>query len=121
MSDSSNSLNITNGGNLNMPSISTLSNSSTSTHSNASSISSPTVNLKKAKRGPRGGVYDPFPMKLHRMLNQSDESIVGWLEHGRAFKIHKPNLFAEVIMPNFFNQSKYQSFQRQLNLYGEIL
>jgi hypothetical protein len=78
---------------------------------------------KKTKRGPRGGVYDPFPMKVHRMLHQSrlegQETIVSWLPHGRAFKIHQPKVFAEVIMPRFFNQSKYTSFQRQLNLYGE--
>lgn len=37
---------------------------------------------------------------------------------GRAFKIHQPKVFAATIMPRFFNQSKYTSFQRQLNLYG---
>lgn len=78
---------------------------------------------KKERSGPRGGVYDPFPMKVHRMLDQSmvdgNESIVSWLPHGRAFKIHKPKAFADIIMPRFFNQSKYTSFQRQLNLYGK--
>lgn len=76
----------------------------------------------RSKRGPRGGVYDPFPLKLHRMLDQTKadglETIVSWLSHGRAFKIHKPKVFATDVMPNFFNQSKYTSFQRQLNLYG---
>ena len=79
--------------------------------------------LTKPKRGPRGGVYDPFPIKLHRMLDQTEDegldSVVSWLSHGRAFKIHKPKMFALSIMPKFFNQSKYTSFQRQLNLYGE--
>ena len=85
-----------------------------------------TVDLapKKKRSGPRGGVYDPFPMKVHRMLNQSkedgNESIVSWLPHGRAFKIHKPKAFADIVMPRFFNQSKYTSFQRQLNLYGKF-
>lgn len=77
---------------------------------------------QKAKRGPRGGIYDPFPLKFHRMLDQirdeGSESVVSWLSHGRAFKIHKPKVFAATIMPRFFNQSKYTSFQRQLNLYG---
>ncbi|KAL7539123.1 hypothetical protein ACHAWF_006309 [Thalassiosira exigua] len=77
---------------------------------------------QKAKRGPRGGIYDPFPVKFHRMLDQiRDEGhsdIVSWLSHGRAFKIHQPKEFAATIMPRFFNQSKYTSFQRQLNLYG---
>lgn len=77
------------------------------------------------KRGPRGGVYDPFPIKLHRMLDECKaaglESVVSWLEHGRAFRIHQPKLFAATIMCRFFNQSKYTSFQRQLNLYGECI
>jgi hypothetical protein len=83
------------------------------------------VNAPKpsGKRGPRGGVYDPFPIKLHRMLDECKaaglESVVSWLEHGRAFRIHQPKLFAATIMCRFFNQSKYTSFQRQLNLYGE--
>jgi hypothetical protein len=46
------------------------------------------------------------------------ESVVSWLEHGRAFRIHQPKVFAATIMCRFFNQSKYTSFQRQLNLYG---
>ena len=78
---------------------------------------------KGGKRGPRGGVYDPFPIKLHRMLDEAKaaglESVVSWLEHGRAFRIHQPKVFAATIMCQFFNQSKYTSFQRQLNLYGE--
>eukprot|EP00536_Pseudo-nitzschia_multiseries_P015113 jgi/Psemu1/216883/e_gw1.822.3.1 len=45
-------------------------------------------------------------------------SIVCWQPHGKAFKVHKPRLFVETIMPHFFNQTKYASFQRQLNLYG---
>jgi len=80
---------------------------------------------KGGKRGPRGGVYDPFPIKLHRMLDEVRaaglESVVSWLEHGRAFRIHQPKVFAATIMCRFFNQSKYTSFQRQLNLYGEYL
>ncbi len=78
---------------------------------------------KGGKRGPRGGVYDPFPIKLHRMLDEVRaaglESVVSWLEHGRAFRIHQPKVFAATIMCRFFNQSKYTSFQRQLNLYGK--
>ncbi|KAL3764063.1 hypothetical protein ACHAW5_000538 [Stephanodiscus triporus] len=83
----------------------------------------PCASNQNGKRGPRGGIYDPFPIKFHRALDQiRDEgmdSIVSWVSHGRAFKIHKPKVFAATIMPRFFNQSKYTSFQRQLNLYGD--
>merc|ERR1711957_824153 len=61
-------------------------------------------------------------MKFYRMLDQiideGLEPVMSWLPHGRAFKIHNPKVFAATILPRFFNQSKYTSFQRQLNLYG---
>ena len=70
----------------------------------------------------KGGVSTPFPWKLHIMLEaidkEGDTSIVSWLSHGKAFIVHKPKDFVSEIMPKFFQQSKYASFQRQLNLYG---
>lgn len=55
---------------------------------------------------------------LDHMEAQGDKSIVCWQSHGRAFIVHKPKEFVTQIMPQFFNQTKYASFQRQLNLYG---
>ena len=47
-----------------------------------------------------GGVTQPFPEKLHTMLNNDDDpSIVGWLPHGRAFLVRKPSEFTNTIMP----------------------
>jgi len=70
----------------------------------------------------KGGVLTPFPWKLHMMLDAMDEtrdtSIVCWLPHGKAFMVHKPKSFVEEVMPFHFHQTKYASFQRQLNLYG---
>jgi hypothetical protein len=63
-----------------------------------------------------------FPWKLHDMLDhvnkEGQDSIVSWLPGGRAFKVHMPDLFVERIMKRFFNQTKYKSFQRQVNLWG---
>lgn len=74
------------------------------------------------KRGARGGVVKPFPLKLHEMLDQIEDeglaSVVCWQPHGRAFMVRKPREFVEYVMPKYFNQSKFASFQRQLNLYG---
>lgn len=52
------------------------------------------------------------------MDKTGDKSIVCWQPHGRAFMVHKPKDFVQEVMPHFFNQTKYASFQRQLNLYG---
>jgi hypothetical protein len=47
-----------------------------------------------------GGVTQPFPEKLHTMLeNVEDTSIVSWLPHGRAFLVRKPSEFTSQIMP----------------------
>lgn len=72
----------------------------------------------------RGGVTTPFPIKLYTMLEHVDEveqelsDVVSWLPHGRSFKVHNPKKFAAIVLPRFFHQNKYASFQRQLNLYG---
>jgi HSF-type DNA-binding len=45
--------------------------------------------------------------------------IIGWVTHGRAFKIHDRRMFEDILMPAFFSkQSEISSFQRQLCLYG---
>jgi len=70
----------------------------------------------------RGGVSEPFPEKLHRMLVQvqkeGNEDIVSFYSHGRAFGVHDMDRFVNEIMPRFFKQTKFNSFARQLNLYG---
>jgi len=43
---------------------------------------------------------------------------LGWMPHGRSFKIHKQKEFAEIILPRYFVMTKKSSFLRQLNLYG---
>jgi hypothetical protein len=70
----------------------------------------------------RGGVVEPFPWKLHRMLEETQLAgkghIASYFAHGRAFAIHKPEVFVREIMPLYFRQSKMTSLNRQLNLYG---
>lgn len=65
----------------------------------------------------RGGVATPFPWKLHEMLEDASKEgndwIVSWQTHGRSFIVHKPKVFVEKIMPTYFNQSKFASFQRK--------
>lgn len=82
----------------------------------------PKATKRKSTSGPRGGVYEPFPSKLHRMLATVEEAglsgAVSWKSHGRAFQVNHVNQFVHTILPKFFRQTKLTSFQRQLNLYG---
>ena len=74
---------------------------------------------RKPRKGPRGGVTTPFPLKLHNLLETNQWSdIISWQPHGRCFVLHKPKDFLDEVMPHHFRQTKLTSFQRQLNLYG---
>lgn len=82
-------------------------------------------NKEQAKRNwrcPRGGVTIPFPTILHIVLSKAEqegfEHIISWQPHGRCFLVRDPKKFVEQIMPIYFCQTKFTSFQRQLNLYG---
>jgi hypothetical protein len=63
-----------------------------------------------------------FPWKLYDMLHtaekRNEEHIISWINDGRAFKVHNRDLFIEQYMKRMFNQTKFKSFQRQLNLWG---
>jgi HSF-type DNA-binding len=67
-------------------------------------------------------VLSTFPMKLHAALekieNDGHADIIGWLSHGRSFKIYKHKEFAEFVLPQYFVMTKKSSFLRQLNLYS---
>jgi hypothetical protein len=59
---------------------------------------------KSKRKGPRGGVSDPFPSKLYEMLvglevEEGLGHVAAWREHGRCFEIAKPHLFADDVMP----------------------
>jgi hypothetical protein len=56
---------------------------------------------------------------LEEMAAVGDASIVSWQPHGKAFRVHQPEVFARTVMPRYFRgQTKYKSFQRQLHIYG---
>lgn len=64
----------------------------------------------------------PFPWKLHEMLDACEKEgwshIVSWLPDNASFRVHNPTYFMENVISNFFKQTKYKSFQRQLNIWG---
>jgi hypothetical protein len=62
-----------------------------------------------------------FPCVLYQMLQDADdkghEAIVSWVSQGRAFRVHNTKKFVCSILPKYFAQTKFTSFQRQLNMY----
>ena len=63
-----------------------------------------------------------FPWKLYDMLDtaeaRNEEHVISWIRDGTAFKVHNRPVFMDEYMKKMFNQTKYKSFQRQLNLWG---
>lgn len=63
----------------------------------------------------------PFVWKLYEMLEDVEttgsQHIVSWVGNGKAFKVHDLSSFVDEIVPVYFKQSKFKSFQRQLYFY----
>lgn len=71
---------------------------------------------------------ETFPMRLHALLADSSvRDVVSWLSHGNSFVILRPDVFADQVLPRYFNSDgssngtqvhKYPSFTRKLNRWG---
>ena len=61
-----------------------------------------------------------FPGKLHNLLEYSEQhnrqDAISWVDDGTAFIVNDAKKLEE-ILPKFFSQTKYKSFQRQLNMW----
>lgn len=79
-------------------------------YTDVSNLSDPVPDTRRN----RGGVTEPFPEKLHRMLDGTEREgladIVSFFSHGRAFAIHKPRRFVNEVMPRYFRQVSFLSF-----------
>ncbi|CAD8123315.1 unnamed protein product [Paramecium sonneborni] len=58
-----------------------------------------------------------FLIKLYEIL-ESEQAVVCWNKEGTAFYIQDPAQLTEQILPQYFKHRNYQSFLRQLNMYG---
>ena len=60
-----------------------------------------------------------FPGKLHDLLTYAEQNgldhIISWVHNGNAFMVHNQYQLLH-ILPIFFGQTKFRSFQRQLNV-----
>ena len=66
---------------------------------------------------------DTFPTRLHALLDNVagdgfGQHLISWQPHGRCFTVQDVAKFERFVMPVVFKQTKWSSFQRQLNLYG---
>ena len=63
-----------------------------------------------------------FPWMLHRMLEDAEQQgfqdVVSWLPGDESFIVHDQDRFMGTIAKSYFSQTRYKSFQRQLNIYG---
>mmetsp|Transcript_27391 Transcript_27391/g.54803 ORF Transcript_27391/g.54803 Transcript_27391/m.54803 type:complete len:369 (+) Transcript_27391:214-1320(+) len=60
-----------------------------------------------------------FPAKLHMMLSNPEHAhVISWMPHGRAWKILNKDLLVSEVIPQYFVQTKYESFTRQLSGWG---
>lgn len=63
------------------------------------------IATKSKRKGPRGGVSEPFPSKLYDMLigleAEGLHHIAAWIDHGRCFAILQQDLFIENVMPRY--------------------
>lgn len=95
------------------PSPSTSVNGSTTSADSA--VSSPTtVTNDMLKRG----WIAPFLLHLHQMLRRESTKIIRWTEDGIAFQILDKEALTEQVLPKYFKNKNFASFQRQLNYFG---
>lgn len=45
----------------------------------------------------------------------NNQRIVTWQPNGLAFRVHRPDDFVSKIMPHYFHQTQYRSFQRMVS------
>lgn len=96
----------------------------TTIHTSLLTPSTDTGEHRQQQRSKRGGCKYPFPQRLFDLLEYIDvrktelSRIISWHPNGKAFQVHDREAFEKQIQPKMFNQSKYGSFNRQLNLWG---
>ncbi|KAJ2462815.1 Flocculation suppression protein, partial [Coemansia sp. RSA 2322] len=60
-----------------------------------------------------------FVSKLYAMVaDASTDKLISWTTDGDCFKVTDPMEFARDVLPSYFKHGNWQSFVRQLNMYG---
>ncbi|KAI8098505.1 HSF-type DNA-binding-domain-containing protein [Halteromyces radiatus] len=60
-----------------------------------------------------------FINKLYKMLeDDSIQHLINWSPNGDLFSVSSPTAFSKLVLPQYFKHNNWQSFVRQLNMYG---
>ncbi|KAG0145606.1 hypothetical protein CROQUDRAFT_63694 [Cronartium quercuum f. sp. fusiforme G11] len=59
-----------------------------------------------------------FVPKLFSILEEEDQNLISWSNKGERFMVSNPITFSKFILPQHFKHNNWQSFVRQLNMYG---
>ncbi|KAI8385658.1 HSF-type DNA-binding-domain-containing protein [Blakeslea trispora] len=60
-----------------------------------------------------------FVNKLYKMLQDPESSnLISWSSVGDLFSVSNPTTFSKTVLPQYFKHNNWQSFVRQLNMYG---
>ncbi|GKY95517.1 hypothetical protein MPSEU_000513400 [Mayamaea pseudoterrestris] len=60
-----------------------------------------------------------FPVKLYAILSQKEfHHIISFQPHGRSWKVLKPDMFENIVMPLYFEYNNYHSFNRLVNAWS---
>ncbi|KAI7864536.1 HSF-type DNA-binding-domain-containing protein, partial [Spinellus fusiger] len=54
-----------------------------------------------------------------RMLEDPEiHGLIAWSSSGDLFSVSNPTIFSKTVLPQYFKHNNWQSFVRQLNMYG---
>ncbi|KAI9276518.1 HSF-type DNA-binding-domain-containing protein [Sporodiniella umbellata] len=60
-----------------------------------------------------------FVNKLYKMLEDAQTAdYISWSSQGDLFSVPNPTSFSKCVLPQYFKHNNWQSFVRQLNMYG---
>ena len=79
-----------------------------------------TVELAKNPKKLRGTVLEDLRAMLQDAEDEGQQSIVSWMTHGRAFKIHNKSEFATNILTRYFKASSLTHFSDTLRCWGFV-
>jgi len=77
--------------------------------------------LYRPRQAPRITSNKNFPETLFDIVSsEGNNQIISWLPNGKGFMIHDKQLFANIILPAYFDGAKFTSFTRRLKRWNFV-